>query len=91
MPGVDALRELSKFRRQARPCLYRRGDALFELADAMLCTAGSVQSPVGLSLEPEFLRRPSLLYQRSTTVGSRPTGCGRALSQNNDAPAHSGR
>src|SRR5262249_6688763 len=37
-------------------------DALFELADAMLCTAGPVQSPVELSLEPEFLRRHSSVY-----------------------------
>ncbi|MGI5510729.1 transposase [Streptomyces sp. CA-106131] len=61
-PGVDALHELAAFRSQLRSCLYRPGDALFELADAMLCTAGPVQSPVELSLEPEFLRRHSSVY-----------------------------
>ncbi|MDF3292698.1 VOC family protein [Streptomyces silvisoli] len=60
--GVDALRELAAFRGQSRTCLYRRGDALFELADAMLCTAGPVQTPVELPLEPEFLRRHSSVY-----------------------------
>ncbi|MFC9079749.1 transposase, partial [Streptomyces sp. NPDC057062] len=61
-PDVDALQELASFRSQLRSCLHRRGDALFELAEAMLCTAGPVRSPVELSLEPEFLRRHSSVY-----------------------------
>ena len=40
-----------------RACFTRRGDALFELADAMLCAQGPVRSPVELSVEPEFRRR----------------------------------
>ncbi|WP_434598205.1 hypothetical protein [Streptomyces sp. A5-4] len=61
-PGVDGLRELAVFRGQLRSCLYRRGNTLLELADAILCTAGPVQSPVELSLEPEVLRRHSSVY-----------------------------
>ena len=61
-PGVDVLRPLIAFRSQLRSRPYRRGDALFELADAMLCTAGPVQSPVELSWEPEFLRRHGSVY-----------------------------
>jgi DDE superfamily endonuclease len=38
------------------------GDALFELADAMLCAQGPVRSPVELSLEPEFRRRHGSVY-----------------------------
>ncbi|MET7930227.1 NF041680 family putative transposase [Streptomyces sp. NPDC005349] len=54
--------ELSRFREELRACLPRRGDALFELVDAMLCTSGPVRSPVELSLEPEFNRRHSSVY-----------------------------
>ncbi|TLQ47253.1 transposase [Streptomyces marianii] len=61
-PDVDALQELASFRGQLCSCLHRRGDALFELVEAMLCTAGPVRSPVELSLEPEFLRRHSSVY-----------------------------
>jgi hypothetical protein len=37
-------------------CLERRGDALFELTDALLCAEGRVSSFPHLSLEPEFRR-----------------------------------
>jgi hypothetical protein len=53
---------LRSFHRQLRDCLIRRGDALFELADAMLCTRGRVCSPVELSLEPEFRRGRGSVY-----------------------------
>jgi len=42
---------LRDFRDDFSACLYRRSDALFELADALL-TAGAVPSPVHLSGEP---------------------------------------
>ena len=53
---VEALSGLSRFRAGLHACFTRRGDALFELADAMLCAQGPVRSPVELSLEPEFRR-----------------------------------
>jgi hypothetical protein len=59
---VEGLPDLSAFRAELRACLSRRGDALFELADAMLCTSGPVRSPVELSLEPEFNRQHSSVY-----------------------------
>ena len=59
---VEALSELSRFRGDLHACFTRRGDALFELADAMLCAQGPVRSPVELSLEPEFRRRHGSVY-----------------------------
>jgi hypothetical protein len=40
----------------------RSADALFELADAVLCTDGPVRSLVGLSLAPEHRRGHGALY-----------------------------
>jgi DDE superfamily endonuclease len=59
---ADPLAELVAFRRDLRGCLARRGNALFELTDAMLCAQGRVCSPVELSLEPEFRRGHGSLY-----------------------------
>ena len=42
--------------------LRRRADALFELADAVLCTDGPVTSLVGLSLAAEHRRGHGALY-----------------------------
>lgn len=53
---VESLEALSRFRTAFRSCLTRRGEALFELTDAMLCAQGPVRSAVELSLEPEFQR-----------------------------------
>jgi hypothetical protein len=53
---VGALAGLSRFRVGLLACFTRRGAALFELADGMLCAQGPVRSPVELSLEPEFRR-----------------------------------
>ena len=60
---VEALSGLSGFRADLRACFTRRGDALFELADAMLCAQGPVRSPVELCLEPEFRRRHGSVYE----------------------------
>ena len=54
-------RELSAFRSRLYGCLVRRADALFELCDALL-TAGSVPSPVHLSLVPVHRRGWGSLY-----------------------------
>jgi DDE superfamily endonuclease len=47
---------LRRFRRDVHACRDTRGDALFELADAVLCAAGPVRSLAQLSLEPEHQR-----------------------------------
>jgi hypothetical protein len=62
-PGRDAaLGELVGFRQELYECLTARADALFELADAVLCTDGPVRSLVGLSLAPEHRRGHGALY-----------------------------
>jgi hypothetical protein len=55
---LDAFRA---FRSSLYDCLYRRGDALFELTDALL-TAETVPSPVHLSLQPSHRRGWGSLY-----------------------------
>lgn len=50
------------FRRELRECLSVRGDALFELADAVLCTPGPVWSLPHLSLEDVFRRGHGSVY-----------------------------
>ena len=52
---------LRDFRDDFYACLYRRADALFELADALL-TAGPLPSPVHLSGEPAHRRGWGSLY-----------------------------
>ncbi|MGW4898750.1 NF041680 family putative transposase [Kitasatospora sp. NPDC004240] len=58
----DAFAELSRFRGEFYDCLIRRGDALFELADAVLCADGPVRSLVELSLVGEHRRGHGGLY-----------------------------
>ncbi|MEQ6028316.1 NF041680 family putative transposase [Streptomyces salinarius] len=43
-------------------CLTARGDALFELCDALLCTDGPVRTLVDLALAPEHRRGHGALY-----------------------------
>lgn len=57
-----ALGELIRFRHEFYRCLTARADALFELADAVLCTEGPIRSLVGLSLAPEHRRGHGALY-----------------------------
>ena len=57
-----ALGELVRFRQEFYACLTARADALFELAEAVLCTDGPVRSLVGLSLAPEHRRGHGALY-----------------------------
>ena len=56
--ALDALR---RFRLSLHGCFDRRADALFELTDALL-TAGTVPSPVHLSLEASHRRGWGSLY-----------------------------
>src|SRR5437879_2077987 len=51
-----ALRELMQFRVDLRACLTRWGDALFEIADAVLCSEGPVRNLAELTLVPEHAR-----------------------------------
>jgi hypothetical protein len=53
---AGALGELSGFREQFYQCLTSRADALFELAEAVLCAEGPVISLAELSLVPEHRR-----------------------------------
>lgn len=58
----DALAEVSCFRAELYACLTARGDALFELCDALLCTDGPVRTLVDLALAPEHRRGHGALY-----------------------------
>jgi hypothetical protein len=58
-PPADAL---LAFRRSLYECLHRRGDALFELADAILSADGAAPSPAHLSLEASHRRGWGSLY-----------------------------
>ncbi|WBP91311.1 transposase [Kitasatospora cathayae] len=58
----DPFAELSRFRADFYDCLRGRGDALFELADALLCTEGPVKTLVDLALAPEHRRGHGALY-----------------------------
>jgi hypothetical protein len=57
-----ALERLRDFRSRLYGCLTLRADALFELADAVLCADHAVTSLVRLCLEPEFTRGHGALY-----------------------------
>jgi hypothetical protein len=59
---VEPLDVLSRFRVDFYECLTARADALFELADAVLCADGPVKSLVGLSLAAEHRRGHGALY-----------------------------
>jgi len=52
---------LQAFRYSLYECLYRRGDALFEIIDALL-TADAFSSPAHLSLEASHRRGWGSLY-----------------------------
>jgi DDE superfamily endonuclease len=61
--GNAAARDrLVAFRGELYGCLTWRGDALFELADAVLCGQGRVQMLAELSLEPGHQRGHGALY-----------------------------
>jgi hypothetical protein len=54
---------LINFRQSLHQCLNPWGDALFELCDAVLCSAHRVDCVPALSLEPEFRRSHGSLYK----------------------------
>lgn len=55
--------ELGDFRTEFYGTLRGWGDALFELADAALCSSSPVASVPALSLEPVFRRSHGSLYK----------------------------
>ena len=62
-PRTDDARErLVGFRRELYRCFTARADALFELAEAVLCAGGPVKTLAGLSLAPEHRRGHGGLY-----------------------------
>jgi len=72
---------LRDFRDDFYACLYRRGDALFELADALLA-AGAMPSPVHLSGEPVHRRGyAALVHGRLDTTGLRALLAGHPLAE----------
>lgn len=58
----DAFAEVSHFRSELYACLTARGDTLFELCDALLCTDGPVRMLVDLALAPQHRRGHGALY-----------------------------
>jgi hypothetical protein len=60
--GGQALGLLEAFRGEVYRCLGRRRDALFELADAVLCRQERVHMLAELSLEPECRRGHGAVY-----------------------------
>src|SRR5215211_8764737 len=68
MEPPDALRA---FRRSFYECFHRRADALFELADAILCADGAAPSPAHLSLQASHRRRLGLPVDRTTQLRPR--------------------
>src|SRR5579859_3454476 len=64
-PRADDARaweRLVGFRRELYGCFTARADALFELAEAVLCAGGPVRTLAGLSLAPEHRRGHGALY-----------------------------
>lgn len=58
----DAFAEVSRFWTESYECLIARGDALFELTDALLRADGPVTSPVDLTLTAEHRRGHGAMY-----------------------------
>src|SRR5215470_15021245 len=54
--GAGPLAVLARFRLEFHACLSARADELAELADAVLCADGPVQTLAGLSLAAEHRR-----------------------------------
>src|SRR5215813_12488738 len=59
---VTGRQALAAFRCEFYQCLTRRGDALFELCDALLCGSGPVTSLPELSLDPVHRRGHGAMY-----------------------------
>jgi DDE superfamily endonuclease len=60
--GTGPAAVLSRFRREFHACLAARGNEVFELADAVLCSDGPVRNLAALSLAPGHRRGHGALY-----------------------------
>jgi DDE superfamily endonuclease len=78
--------ELKSFRGGLYGCLTRWADALFELADAVMCAPGALHCVPSLSLEPEFRRSHGSLY-KALALGEVDDGALRELLVEH-SPAH---
>ncbi|MFG2410852.1 NF041680 family putative transposase [Streptomyces goshikiensis] len=79
--GPAAFAGLSRFRGEFYSCLTARADALFELADAVLCADGPVRSLVELSLVGEHRRGHGGLYAAVARGGVDADRLRRALAE----------
>ena len=79
VPAVDPLSVLSRFRIEFYDCLYVRSDALFELADAVLCADGPVKTLVELSLAAVHRRGHGAMYDALNAGWLEPTRFRRLL------------
>ncbi|WP_399919872.1 NF041680 family putative transposase [Streptomyces kanamyceticus] len=75
----DAFDFTSHLREDLYACLTRRGDALFEITDALLCENGPVTSPVDLTLLAEHRRGHGALYDALNCGRIDAAGLRRAL------------
>src|SRR5690348_3459595 len=79
-PGGERERGvLAWFRGELYQCLARRPDALFELADAVLCRPERVHMLAELSLEPECRRGHGAVYDAVNAGRVQVTRLRRAL------------
>jgi DDE superfamily endonuclease len=62
LAGAQGRDQLVVFRQELYRCFTARADALFELADAVLCAGGPVTTLAGLSLAAEHRRGHGALY-----------------------------
>ena len=78
--GADRARGvLAAFRGELYRCVTRRADALFELADAVLCKQDRVHMLAELSLEPECRRGHGAVYDALNCGGVQVARLRRAL------------
>jgi len=73
--GEQARGLLAAFRGELYRCLGKRRDALFELADAVLCKQDRVHMLAELSLEQECRRGHGAVYDAVNAARSTLRGC----------------
>lgn len=88
---VDSLGVLARFRQGFYDSLYVREDALFELTDALLCTAGPVKTLVELCLAAEHRRGHGGMYAALGRGDIEPERLRRALASVPPPKAPDGR
>ena len=79
LPRDSSLTDLNRFRAGLYRCLTRRGDTLFELADATACATGNVTDLARLSLQSEHRRGHGSLYDSLNSGQTNIAGMRRLL------------